>query len=152
MNETSSKAYIFGSIFALSNRLQILGDKMDEKLTVKQWLLLAGILKSGEEAPTVSTVAGRIGSSRQNVKKMALILEKEGFLSLNPDPEDGRMLRISPTPACLAHLKNRDRMEQIFIETLFSGFDGGELQSFAGAIAKLERNVREMGKIDSNEE
>lgn len=138
------KAYIFGSIFTLSNKLQILGDKLDEQLTVKQWLLLAGILKCGNDAPAIGKVAGLIGSSRQNVKKMALILEKAGFVSLHRDKTDARMLRISLSERCREHLKQREDKERSFIETLFSGFETQELLDFSRAIAKLEKNVREM--------
>jgi len=40
MNDIAEKAHILGSVFILANRLQVLGDKFDENLTVKQWLLL----------------------------------------------------------------------------------------------------------------
>ena len=39
METLKKKAYIFASIFALSNKLQVIGDKFDKELTVKQWLL-----------------------------------------------------------------------------------------------------------------
>jgi len=68
METLKKKGYIFASIFTLSNRLQVIGDKFDKDLTVKQWLLLAGILNSGKKAPTLTEVAAIIGSSRQNVK------------------------------------------------------------------------------------
>lgn len=79
MKQIQEKAFIFGAIFTLANRLQILGDKLDENITVKQWLLLATISKSEHPAPSLSEVAKTIGNSRQNVKKWLLFLKIKVF-------------------------------------------------------------------------
>ncbi len=141
MNNLQEKAYVFGMIFILSNKLQILGDQLDTKLTVKQWLFLAGITKCQSEAPTLSELAARIGSSRQNVKKMALILEKQGFIVMNKDERDARILRISMTDFCKEYLAQREQTELTFMEEVFEGFEAQELASLFRAIHKLERNI-----------
>lgn len=146
------RAYIFGAIFLLSNKLQLLGDRVDEKLTVKQWLFLAGVLKCKNDMPTLSDIAARIGSSRQNVKKMALILEKQGFVLLEKDARDARMLRIKLTDACREHLKQREDLELQFIGQLFQNFDAPELSALSGAIKKLEKNAKEMERQYEEEE
>ena len=46
MDYLEKKAYIFGSFFSLSNKLQAIGDKFDKNLTIKQWLLVVSIFKS----------------------------------------------------------------------------------------------------------
>ena len=140
------KAYIFGTIFTLSNRLQLLGDRLDPELTVKQWLFLVGVLRCGNPAPTLSEIAACIGSSRQNVKKMALILNKQGFVSMEKDALDARALRIRLTEACKDHLKRRERLEFDFIEELFTGFAPQELSALADAVQRLEKNGNNMGR------
>ncbi|EHQ90734.1 MarR family winged helix-turn-helix transcriptional regulator [Desulfosporosinus youngiae] len=152
MKDIEEKAYVFGTIFTLANKLQILGDKMDPRLTVKQWLLLAGVLRCESTAPTLSEVAARIGSSRQNVKKMAALLEKQGFVLLERDGEDARMLRISLTEASRRHLQQREEMELRFLEEVFQGFDSRELLHLSAMIGKLEKNVGEMGRKDARKE
>ena len=144
MDSMNKKAYIFGSIFTLANRLQILGDKMDKNLTVKQWLLLAGLTRYDKEAPTLSEVAVQIGGSRQNVKKMALILEREGFLILKKDSRDARILRLELTNKCKEYLKSREEKEIKFIEELFKDFHTGHLDGLYAGIEKLSDNVNEM--------
>jgi len=146
MKELEEKAYIFGTIFTLSNRLQSLGDRLDAKLTVKQWLFLAGMLRSGNSAPTLSQIALRTGSSRQNVKKMALILEKQGFVSLVKDARDGRALRVALTESCRAHLKEREETELRFIEEVFSDFEPEDLAALSQAMKRLEKNVGKIGR------
>lgn len=63
------KAYIFGAIFFLSNRIQNEGDKVFSEITTKQWFLLISIIRSGVKSPTLTEVSKIIGYSRQNVKK-----------------------------------------------------------------------------------
>ncbi|MEA5059010.1 hypothetical protein SDC9_171200 [bioreactor metagenome] len=145
------EAYIFGTIFTLSNKLQLLGDKIDAKLTVKQWFLLAGVLHCDMDAPTLSEVAARIGSSRQNIKKMALILERQGFVLMEKDAFDARMLRIRLTDACKAHLKQREQVELRFMQELFSNFAVKDLLPLCGGLKKLESNVKMMEQIYDGE-
>lgn len=151
MNSMEVKAYILGSIFTLSNRLQVLGDKFDENLTIKQWLLLVGIFKSESSSPTISEVAHIIGNSRQNVKKMALILDKEGFLELSKDKNDGRILRIGLTNHCLEYFKQREKRENEFIDQLFDEFDSNEVSAIKNAIIKLDKNISDMESQYVNE-
>lgn len=147
----AEKAYVFGTIFTLSNRLQIIGDRIDPQISVKQWLLLAGVLRCESAAPTLSEVAAQIGSSRQNVKKTALILERQGFVSMGGDAADARVLRIRLTEECLAHLKRRENTEQRFIEELFCGIDEQELASLCTGLQKLEKNIEKIGCGDDQE-
>lgn len=60
MNDLEQKAYIFGTIFTLSNKLQVLGDEFDKNITIKQWLFILGISQFNEP-PTISEVANFIG-------------------------------------------------------------------------------------------
>ncbi|MBP1926959.1 DNA-binding MarR family transcriptional regulator [Sedimentibacter acidaminivorans] len=144
MDDLNEKAFIFGSIFTLSNKLQILGDKFDEYLTIKQWLLLAGISNSGSDSPTISEVATIIGSSRQNAKKMVSILEKRQFLTVRKDKDDARILRISLTEKCIGYFEERENRELKFIEQLYDGFDSTLIKSLCKGISKLEKNIGEM--------
>lgn len=137
----SLQATIFGSFFTLSNRLQVVGDALDRQMTLKQWLLIAVLVKSEEEALSLSELAQRMGSSRQNVKKMALLLEKQGFLSIEKCEADKRFLQVSVTKACLAHCKGREPEENAFIERLFSDFSSEDLTELSQSLAKLSDNI-----------
>ncbi|NLE25420.1 MAG: MarR family transcriptional regulator [Clostridiaceae bacterium] len=152
MDYLEKKAYIFGSFFSLSNKLQAIGDKFDKNLTIKQWLLLVSIFKSESDSPTISEVAALIGNSRQNVKKMGVILEKEGFVKLTKDPNDARMLRISFTPKCHDYFLQREKKETEFLLQLFDGFEPEELDALVNGIAKLGDSIQHMERVYSHEE
>lgn len=143
INNTHSKEYIFGSIFLLANRLQALGDKMDENITVKQWFFIAMIAMTNSR-PSISEISKLIGTSRQNAKKMGLLLEKQGFISIENDIEDKRISRISLTNKCFKYFKSRESMEKDFIESLFDGFSQKNIDDLANGITLLINNLEKM--------
>jgi DNA-binding MarR family transcriptional regulator len=90
----------FGGAFVLVGHLTRLTDEglADWGLTTRQWLLLAVLAKGFPgRAPTLTEAAAAYGSSRQNVKQIALGLEAQGWLRLAPDPGDGRAVRLELT-------------------------------------------------------
>lgn len=140
------EAFIFGGLFALANRLQVIGDKWDKNITIKQWLLIAMISKHTDGNPSISEIAALIGYTRQNVKKMALILEKQGFVELKKDPKDARVLRVSITEKCMEYFMNRETLEIQFINDLFLGFDETQIGGLYQGLSKLKENIEEMEK------
>jgi DNA-binding MarR family transcriptional regulator len=95
-----ARAEIFGSIFVVVQHLTRRTDAelTEVGLTTRQWLLLAVLTKwfVGRD-PSLTEAAERYGSSRQNVKQIALGLEARGYLQLVPDPADGRATRLRLT-------------------------------------------------------
>ena len=141
MNQMDKQAYIFGGVLALANRLQALGDKLDEHITLKQWLFIAVIFKSEHASPTISEVAELIGYSRQNVKKMAVALEKRGFVSLMKDEYDARIFRIHLTPKCAVYFQTRAEKEGQFMKHLFEGFSEERTDALYKGIMQLAENI-----------
>ena len=72
---------IFSSIFVFQNRMQTAGEKLQTQISMKQWLLLA-MVACCPEPRTLTNVGNLMGCSRQNIKKLALVLEKKGFVRL----------------------------------------------------------------------
>lgn len=143
MNELEQEAYIFAAIFTLSNKLQVLGDRFDPNITIKQWLFLACVSKFSEP-PTISEVANTIGYSRQNAKRMAAALSERGFVTVMRDRDDARAWRIDLAPSCRGYFEKRYQREIAFLEELFSGFDAEEILGFSKGLARLEQNISAM--------
>jgi DNA-binding MarR family transcriptional regulator len=95
-----AQAELFGSVFLIAQHLTRRADRelADLGLTTRQWLLLAVLTKAlPGSSPSLSEAAEKYGSSRQNVKQIALGLEARGFVRLVPDPADARTTRIQLT-------------------------------------------------------
>lgn len=129
---TDPRPELYWALFVL---VQHLSRRMDERLTIvgltsRQWLLLAVLSRFfPDSAPTLTEAAARYGTSRQNVKQIALGLERSGWLRIEPDPVDGRASRLVLTDriqifATPALLQAGDE----FLEAVFSGTQERELE------------------------
>jgi len=143
MNELEQKAYIFASIFALSNKLQVLGDAFDENITIKQWLFILSVSKFSEP-PTVSEVANFIGYSRQNAKRIAVALDERGYITITKDKNDARALRITLTQKCTEYFAKRSQRELEFLDKLFTGFDTNLTSDVYRGLIRLAENIELM--------
>ena len=146
------QAHLFGSLFLLANHLQLVGDRLDEAITTKQWLLLAVLFKQPNATATLSELASHLGSSRQNVKKMASILEEKGFLSLRQSEQDRRVVELSPTQSCLEHLKGRQDAEQQFLKAFYQGFSDEDLAFLVQLFHRWQKNLEKMESMYAGEE
>ena len=96
MTRTLDEPELFGELFVL---VQHLTRRADESLaafglTSRQWLLLAVLSRFPGTSPTLTDAARVYGTSRQNVKHVALQLAARGYLGLEPDPADRRATRL----------------------------------------------------------
>ena len=149
MSELEQKAYIFGTIFTLSNKLQVLGDEFDKNITTKQWLFIIGV-STFKEPPMISELANFIGYSRQNAKRIAAVLQKSGYVTISNDEYDARALRIELTPKCREYFEKRDKREIQFLEKIFTGFDAELTHSVYKGLIRLELNIKEIMKSDES--
>ena len=134
----------FGLLFAASNRLETVGDRYLEELTAKQWYLLLCLTTFFERPPTLSQLAEQMGSSRQNVKQLALKLEKKGFVALVRDERDRRALRVGPTEQLAAYQARRQERDGAFVEQLFAGVAPEELAAANRLLLALCNRLEEM--------
>lgn len=95
--------------------------------------------------------AERTGTSRQNVKKMANILEKRGFLTIVKDKDDGRIQRLELTKYCIDYFEQRQESEEKYMEMLFTDFDEEMLFGYFRGMKQLEKNVMRMEKENEDE-
>jgi DNA-binding MarR family transcriptional regulator len=134
---TDLESEAFGLLFVLT---QHLGRRADEALvpfglTSRQWLLLA-VLSRSAHAPTLSEAAAAYGTSRQNVKQIALQLAARGYLRLEQDPADARAIRLVLT-AKVADFDDPQAVaaQKALLDDVFAALSDDEL-------AALERAAR----------
>lgn len=144
-------AYIYGAIYSLSNRLQVLGDKLDPAISTKQWFVLAAISKLNEKIPNIGDVANLLGTSRQNVKKIAVILEKRGYLKLKKDSNDLRNIQLLLTENSLSYFKSRENQEDEYMRKIFNGIDEETLNYLCCGIKRLIENSQDLEKNDGEQ-
>ena len=113
------KKLLFAGVFIQENKLHAIFDRYNE-MTSKQWLLMA-TMTSFTDAPDLSMLAKVMGCSRQNVKKLALSLEKQGYVILEKSPKDARSLCVVMSKQGLRFRKDMEGEEcpmQMIIEQM----------------------------------
>ncbi len=146
MDILDKKNFVFGSIFLLANKLQVLGDShlAEDDMTIKQWFLTSAILQFVGESPTLTEVANLMGNSHQNVKQLALKLQEKGFLVLEKDKKDGRVLRLTITEKNHVFWKDREDRDQTFIDQLFRDLSCDEINAIYTGFNNMLANIHRM--------
>lgn len=134
---------IYASIFILQNRLQTAFDKSDSEITSKQFMLLVMIRRAEERQELLTfTQAGKLlGCSRQNIKKLALLLEEKGLVFLARQKKDSRASAIRPTQELKAYFSAVEQTHEQLLNTLFEGYSDEEIHHFFQLLTKLYQGV-----------
>lgn len=148
MDIADKQKFIFGNLFLLANKLQVIGDQYlgKEGMTTKQWFLTVMISQFGDTPPTLSEVAELMGSSRQNVKQLALKLEEKELLKIEKDEKDARALRLSLTEKSKLFWEKRQNQDDQFVRELLTDFSNAEIDSVYNSFNKLADNIEKIGK------
>ena len=94
-SENQSKA-IFNTLFIIANKLQTIFDQQIPEITLKQFMLLS-MVHQANEPQSLTQLGELLGCSRQNVKKLALSLEQEGYIPFKTNTAGSSATMIVPT-------------------------------------------------------
>lgn len=146
MDNIDKQKYIFGSLFIIANKLQVLGDQYfsDDDMTTKQWLMTVMILQFHDEPPTLREVAELMGSSHQNAKQIALKLEKKGFLAIEKDDRDARAIRLRLTEKSYSFWEKRAEKDEHYIVEFFKDLSEEETNGMYRGMEKLFKKIEEI--------
>lgn len=134
---------ILGLLIDSANKLQISGDRYFRStgLTAKQWYFCVLLEQFGERAPTLGEMAKEMGSSYQNVKQIALKLEKKGLLRIEKDLQDNRKLRLFVPETNQEYWEAREEKDTEFIAMIFRGWSKDEITSLFLNLQKLHTSI-----------
>lgn len=142
---------IFSSISILQNRLQTIFDKTDEALTLKQFMLLT-MIKYSDKKTTLTHLGNLLGSSRQNVKKLATSLEQKGFITISHEIDNKKNTSLSLTQKAEDYADKVSALHTEKLNGIFSDYSDEEIYLFYQLITKLyagvEREENEGGESD----
>lgn len=144
------RKFVFGSVQIVANKMDTLLERelKDYDITFKQWFLTIVVENTFDSPPTIKEAAKAMGTSHQNVKQIALKLEKKGLIALEKDKKDGRVTRIRLTDLNDQLSEKIQEKAAIFTDTLFSGISAAEM---AKARTVLYRMMSNLAKMESNE-
>lgn len=142
---------LFGMMFVIGNKLQVIGDSFYDEITTKQWFILLMLEVFGDNAPTLSELSMATGSSHQNTKQLVLKLEKKGYVEFYTDSKDKRKMRIRTTNNCNSLIKKYNGKQQEFMIKLFHGIDENNIKTALKTLIQFEQNLEDIkNEKDSN--
>ena len=145
----SDERLMFGMILSIANKLQMIGDRMYDEITMKQFVVLIMLKVFEEEHPTLNELANQVGSSHQNVKQLVLKLQEKGYLKMYEDAEDKRKKRICLTNKWEQEEVKYKKLEEKHMRTLFENVDRQELKQAVKVMLQLTKNLEEMNENES---
>ena len=131
---------IYGMLFSLCNRIQTIGDKEFDDITMKQHYVLDA-LQMYEKPPTLKEMGELIGCSYQNIKRMALHLESRGYIKFVHDEKDKRKLLIVPTEKVKKVGEDKREATVNFINKLYKDISEEELKVTLETLKKMDKNI-----------
>ena len=146
MKIPENKQYVmFGGAFVLANKLQLVADKKAHGLSTKQWFLLRNLSDLPADPPlTITMLAKKTDTSRQNVSKMLGGLQRQGYVALQGNAEDHRSQSVVLTEPGAQILRKVAQEAVPFFAELFSGISEDECAVSAGVVIKLIDNLYKM--------
>ena len=152
MSRTENEEYIIGSVSLISNKIMKFGDSIFPDITYRQWFLLMMISKMECQEKSINSIAEFVGTTRQNVKKMLVPLEKKGYVIIAKSSSDARALRVELTEKTYQYFSENDEPTIRETNKLFSTFTDEEIDSLACALGKLLCSFESYGKDRKNDE
>ncbi len=130
---------LFGMIFLLAHRWQYIGDQelKGSGVTTKQWFLLVTLHALFSNPPNLNELSLAMGSSRQNVKQLALNLEKRGFLEIYQDGDDKRVQRFKLSAKNQKFWDERAEKDERFLSSLFGDLPSPEIATTRSTVSSL---------------
>lgn len=147
--ENQRKA-IFSTIFIAGNKLQTLFDNHIPEVSLKQFMLLS-IVRHSEEPLTFTQLGNMLGCSRQNIKKLADVLMRKGFITIRQSPHDTRAMCICPTEKANDYFQNDFSEYQEELKYLFEVYTDREIETLFILLSRLYAGIENMEKRISSE-
>jgi len=135
----------FPLLLFLSHRLEYIGDSELKKddLTTKQYLTVVVIENLYDHSPSISELAQSLSTTHQNIKQIALQLQKKGFIKIERDENDKRTWRLNVTEKNRAYWNSRAKEHEAIVRSFFASLTDTEIQTFSTLLLKLIMGTNE---------
>lgn len=127
----------YATLFSLTNKVQIAGDKYIKYLTSRQLMVIVAIAHLDEEERTINNIAGKLGTTKQSVKQMLNIIEQKGYIKAIPSKKDKRAINIKVTEEGTETLIKCAELGTYFMAELFKNFSSSEIETLWKLLKKL---------------
>jgi DNA-binding MarR family transcriptional regulator len=131
----------FRLITFVSQRLRYLLDQRlrEADLTTQQGFLLT--IVGARQRPSLGEVAEVMSTTHQNVKQIAIALERKGMLRIVTDESDGRVRRLEATDNAAKQWGDRNAGDFQALDGWFSSLSRDEQKTLSTLLARLSNGI-----------
>lgn len=137
LRELNLMQQIYAAIFSLANKIQVQADKRLERLTARQFMTLTALLHLSQEEATISRIAAKMGTTKQNACSIIAGLEKKKIVETSPSPSDKRAVNVKLTGTGEKALSFAGEKSILFLADLFTDLSESELELLWKLLKKL---------------
>ncbi len=132
-------------IFQFNGRLLAAGDGLARPLglTSSRWQVLGAI---GERPLSVAQIARNMGLARQNVQRLADVLQEEGFAAYAANPDNQRAKLVCLTGKGQRAMKELARRQALWANGIVSNASAGEIQEALSLVKELRSRLKTDGQ------
>lgn len=124
----------------------VLRGRLDRALApsgiTSQQAAMLQLIEAQLEAPTISLVARALGMTHQNVKQIALALQRKGFVEIAVDATDRRSRRLQLTEHHHRFWKARNPSDFVSVQEWTAGLSDKEVTAALKLLVKLKARAR----------
>ena len=132
---------IFARLFLVTRKWEVLFNRENPELTLKQMMCLIVVNSGFTYDPTIKEIANMLSTSHQNVKAIVLQLEKKEFVKLYKDPTDKRVTRVKVSDKKEVFWQEQNVKDEKTMQALFDNISEEHLRITLETIFKLDENV-----------
>ncbi len=127
----------YATLFSLANKLQVKGDQFLKHFTSRQLMAMIAIGHLPEGEASLNNIARMLGSTKQTVKQLIMLIEANGYVVTEPSQRDKRAVNVVITEAGKEALLEDGLLGMSFFNELFHEFSVEEIEILWNLLKKL---------------
>ena len=127
----------YATLFSVSNKIQVCGDKELRLMTSRQIMVLTAAIHLPKGGASLNRIAKKMGTTKQNVRQLVSAMEKKGYVSIVPSTTDKRAYSIEMTEVGQKVFVDSYMCGMAWFAKLFHEFSEDELEIFWSMLKKL---------------
>lgn len=127
------------TLFSVTNKLQMQGDKYLQDLTLRQMLAIPAIIHAPDGRATINHIARQLGTTKQSAKQIVSAMEKKRYLSVAPSERDKRAVEITITQEGTRAFAECSQRTDEFLADIFHEFSTQDLETLWTLLQRLYR-------------
>ena len=129
----------YATLVSLATKVERFADQHHSSLTGKQYLAMLAVLHLDPEETSITNIAHKLGTSKQNTQRMLATIQSKGYITIAPVASDRRAVNVHLTTSGSEVMAQNAGIGTRFLTELFGDFTDDETATMWSLLQKLHR-------------